>query len=473
MPAPRVLRVVVPPTVIAAVAALVVVTGPPALSGGAPARAVLWSSRIGDGAIPGGVGLATDGPLTFTIGTIAGDGSNDILTVAADSSTGAVRWKKRYDGPAHLDDAGDVVATGPDGTTVYTAGRSYAAYGAVPDVARVVTGHAAADGQVEWRRRLQGQAEGGGTTLLPSPDGNSLFVVGTAWDINDSYTLYEVTALDASTGEVDWRISYDGPFNSGNDFTAGATLSADGDTIYVTGQLVAGGNTRAGTAAFDTADGSLRWESIYSGTGTLDYGGPIALSPDQQTLFVGGTSKTSSLTYEGVTIAYDTADGSERWHRRSSFASVDSNAGAASLAPSPDGAKVFVSFALWNGPTNDDIALVALDADDGARRWSKRFTSKDDFAIPGELAVSADSNRVYLAGQIDALFFGAGRGDLALLCYAASDGALRWVGRYDDAAHPEDGGRDLALSPSGSRAYVSGWRSGKNGAELLTVAFQT
>ena len=51
--------------------------------------------------------------------------SNDFVTIAYDSATGAERWVARYDGPFHGADAAGFISLSPDGSKVFVAGSSF------------------------------------------------------------------------------------------------------------------------------------------------------------------------------------------------------------------------------------------------------------------------------------------------------------------------------------------------------------
>ena len=68
-------------------------------------------------------------------------------------------------------------------------------------------------------------------------------------------------------------------------------------------------------------------------------------------------------------IAYDAATGEEIW--RSVFRGLEFGAQASAIAVSPDGATVFVTGVTQSFATDEDVAVVAYDAETGARRWAR------------------------------------------------------------------------------------------------------
>ena len=122
-----------------------------------------------------------------------------------------------------------------------------------------------------------------------------------------------------------------------------------------------------------------------------------------------------------------------------------------------------VLFILGTGPAGGATQLV------GERLWAKRFdgpTKGHDNAQA--LAVSPDGSRVFVTGES----FGSSEDDYATVAYDASTGARLWAKRYDGLAGKRDSGRALAVSPDGSSVFVTGFSEGTASSwDYATVAY--
>src|SRR5205823_1369367 len=128
-----------------------------------------------------------------------------------------------------------------------------------------------------------------------------------------------------------------------------------------------------------------------------------------------------------ATAAYNASTGSRVWSMRykgpgGPGAREDI---AGSLAVSPDGTEVFVTGASNGGLTTyEDYATVAYKASTGTKLWVARYDGPDS-GVDGasSLAVSPDGTKVFVTGSSDGVY--------ATIAYSAAAGAQLWVSRYD------------------------------------------
>src|SRR5206468_2755323 len=80
---------------------------------------------------------------------------HDWATLAYDAGTGALVWKKRYNGPGNATDAASALALSPDGTKVFVTGYSFAT-ATLNDFTTIA--YDAGTGRVAWKTRSDGPA---------------------------------------------------------------------------------------------------------------------------------------------------------------------------------------------------------------------------------------------------------------------------------------------------------------------------
>jgi WD40 repeat protein len=400
-----------------------------------------WVSRY-RGAY-GVVAVSPDGTSVFTTGT----SHRNMITIAYEATTGIELWHRRYDGPAHgVDDAYDLVVS-PDGGTVYVTGLSWG--GDLTQWDSVTVAYAASTGAIRWKRRYDRSSPHSDefvSGLAIPPGGGTLYATGRVEDSGGQADYFTV-AYDAATGEQLWSKRFTGPGTS-LDSAAGVAASPDGSAVCVTGESFgSGGSLDYATVAYDPS-GTRLWVRRYDGAdNSSDSATAIAVSADATKVFVTGesTNYLEGSSYY-VTIAYDSSTGMEVWSRvYAGPAGVDEDA-ASAIAVDPGGRGVFVTGSsaqdygtlaytqtagreLWSArydhaggydwatalavrhdvfvtgwsrgaASGDDYATIAYDATSGTPLWTRRFdgtASRED--RPSGIAASGDGASVYVAGR--------------------------------------------------------------------------
>jgi WD40 repeat protein len=166
-------------------------------------------------------------------------------------------------------------------------------------------------------------------------------------------------------------------------------------------------------------------------------------------VFVTGQSAGRDGYLDYATAAYDASTGAELWVKRYGG---PGNTGkgdgpATALGVSPDGSTVFVTGTSPGGAA--DYATLAYRASDGKQIWVSLYMGPA--GGPNEaaaLAVSPDGSKVFVTGAS----YGLGD-DYATVAYDASTGAELWVERYNKTA---DEATAIGVSPDGSMVFVTG-----------------
>lgn len=107
--------------------------------------------------------------------------------------------------------------------------------------------------------------------------------------------------------------------------------------------------------------------------------------------------------------------------------------------------------------TDNNFATVAYDTTTGQELWAKRYDGPGDYI-----------DRAYDAATGDQLWFKRynGPGD-----FSASTGERLWTGRYNDPVNGDDRARVIALSPDGSKVFITGRGPTSTGFDYTTIAY--
>jgi PQQ-like domain len=360
------------------------------------------------------------------------------LTSSATRAAEVLRWTAMYDGGATTDVVADA-ATSPDGTKVFVTGGS--SPGDCCESYATVAYDAVTGAQL-WAVKYGHNQTYGGTRVVPSPDGSSVFVTGEEQDLSSNYHMTTI-AYDAATGAQRWVAvsAYEGG--------DGLAVSRDGQTVF------AGGS--GDVEAYDAATGAMRWQS----KGPF---GIVRLATGSGMVFATGTSK-SYTDYQ--TMAYAAGTGTIRWRRAYDGPAHGSDEPTA-ISAAPDGGTVFVTGISDGVTTHEDYATVAYDATTGGRRWVRRYsrtsTSQDEAR---DIAVASGGSTVVVTGSS-----GLANPDFVTVAYDARTGSRSWVRAYDGPASGLDYGYDIGVAPDGSTVYVAGSSKGvTTGQDFATIAY--
>jgi DNA-binding beta-propeller fold protein YncE len=266
-------------------------------------------------------------------------------------------------------------------------------------------------------------------------------------------------AAFAFPGQQVWAAQYDGGVLNGFDAANAVAVSGDGTRVYVTGASASSNGTGDyATVAYAAATGAQLWVARYD-RGFEDAALSIAVSPDGARVFVTGRSDSElgGASSDYATVAY-ARDGRQLWVRRYSGAGWDN---AKAVAVSPDGSRVFVTGESERQGTSRDYLTIAYDAASGRTLWSRRYDGPASGSGDGDrasaLAVSPDGSRVYVTGDSESSVTSF---DYATIAYNAATGATVWLRRYNGPASQSDSAVALALNRAGTRLYVTGESDG-------------
>jgi len=367
----------------------------------------------------------------------------------------------------NADDEPGLIAVSPDGSKVYVAGLSQ---GTGTDGDSVTIAYDTATGDMVWLDRYVQST----SSIVLSPDGSRLFITGTgpgAGGLND----FATKAFDAVTGTPLWSKLFHGPSQQ-TDFASDVAISPDGLTVFVAGssaEVIGNINYDWVTLAYAASNGNPVWLRRYNGAGNSnDYPFALVVSPDGSKVFVAGQTYSGTTRKDDyATAAYAVATGKPLWLKVYDGPGHDLDQ-AISIDASPDSSKVFVTGTSHGGSHILDYATIAYDAGTGSSLWLRRYNGPGnvpDFAFV--VVASPDGSKVFVTGYSGGGFTGD---DYATLAYDATTGSTAWLARYDGPVHGADYAHGLAVSPDGTRVYVTGESpySTISDSDYATIAYE-
>ena len=219
-------------------------------------------------------------------------------------------------------------------------------------------------------------------------------------------------------------------------------------------------------AASPFSPGDQLWARLYDGAVFRDWdqANAVTSSPDCSEIFVTGYGR-SAMIDDYLTFAYDPSTGAVLWGQRYDGPSHEEDQ-ARAIAVSPDGSKVFVT---GNSGYYTDFATVAYDAATGSLLWVARYNGlENSLDWARAIAVSPDGSKVFVTGGSDQNL--SQTYDYATVAYDANDGSKLWVRRYDSGDY--DWPWAIAASPDSTKVFVTGWVGGySTTGDYGTVAY--
>ncbi|MBI4662446.1 MAG: SBBP repeat-containing protein [Verrucomicrobia bacterium] len=402
--------------------------------------------------------IAVDGAgNVYAAGDSEGINTGSDYTTVKYSSSGALEWVARYNGPANdydgisalaVDGAGNVYVTGVSG--FFFTGNNFAW--------DYVTIKYSTHGEELWVARYQGPIYEAPRLALDS-DGN-VYVVGGIGDNPDFITIKY-----SGSGQEVWVATYDGP-NNAIDYATAVAVDAVGN-VLVSGRTDTGRtDTQVATIKYNSG-GEVQWVALNNRA----YGSPsLALDSNANVFLTAAGEIYQNGAWQPpdyVTIKYN-ANGVLQWVTTYNGPS-DSTDMPIAVATDADGNAYVtgISYALF-----EDYATVKY-SPDGKQVWVARFDAAGGSDLPSALAVDKAGN-VYVTGYsyVFAPTEDAPRIDFATVKYD-KDGKEQWVALYDSGV-TEDYGTSLATDNAGN-VYVGGytysWIRGGS-SDWATVKYQ-
>lgn len=419
-------------------------------------------------------------------------GGNDVATLALDPDTGERLWVNRYDGPSSFWDTPSDLEVSPDGRTVYVVGVQEQE---IVDLTYVVGEYLvlaldAETGEQRWSASYQDSGDGiylsQANDVAVSPDGREIYVTGQSGDAFPSGQDWDLTtvAYDAASGERLWvaqrtsALYVSGSIRKSPDVALAVAVDPSGKRVYVTGHEHGGqdiNHYRYVTIAYEASDPQHLGETVW--TATYDEGGDsrrmaraLAVSPDGSTVLVAG--EQDYVDNPGLepdasafgTVAYDAATGEQRWAR--AWKVPDTTTVRLhvpdSIVVSPDGTRAFVSGGSSGAiGLSDSFATVAYDIVTGAKLWEKAWDAPATRQTTlRAAALSPDGSRLYLTGVA---YPGSPLkgGEFATVALDTSAGTVAWAARYGlTTTEDRESAQAATVAPDGAVIVAGSVTSG-------------
>jgi hypothetical protein len=303
------------------------------------------------------------------------------------------------------------------------------------------------------------------------------YVTGGSWDDTTQHYDILTAAYDQETGAEVWTSRYNGP-DSVFDVGYAVAVDAQEELVFVAGTRdgpdVFGGDVAV--VALEAATGKVVWEASYDGTAS-DHDQAFAVSVDDGTVYAAGGAHGLASGDDAFVLALEAASGKREW------ISTGFDTGFDRVYTLRAGGGRVVAAGLAESGGNADQLVMAFHAKDdpavtgdqaGEVAWISRFDGggyDDAFGMD----MSADDSTVVVAGASEGT---DGVYNYLTTAYDVSSGERSWVARYmppESIAGTEQAvGTAVALSPDGTRAFVTGISSGTEpslGYGFATVAY--
>ena len=400
-----------------------------------------------------------------------------LASAAAVTSSGAPGgtklWVASYRDHVQLN-FGQAVVASPDGSTVFVTGVSSDPFTGLGHTTTVA--YNAATGARRWVARYYGLGVSGPLAIAMSPDGSRLFIAGGTTPPGAALpTRFAIVAYDPSTGAMLWARH---PFGDGE--ATAVTVSPDSAVVYATGTIgdFIDGRGSVATFAYSAATGTREWLAVYHGLRPSAVSQSVAATPDGQRVFVSSPVTSSSGSPLIATLAYDAATGAALWTRLAAGTadSPERVSAGRDLAVSPDSTAVFVTGMVPGASGTSAATTIAYTAATGAPLWSRQYLGPQGNNAGNAVAVSPDGSRVFVTGHSDGTTSPYTQ-NFATVAYSAAAGRQLWARTFSASSSLTAGFMGavaIGMSPDGALVYVTGTAPGfrSNSGNFATIAYR-
>ena len=293
---------------------------------------------------------------------------------------------------------------------------------------------------------------------------NNIYVTGCTYEGASGGEQTFTTVSYDSSGVQRWVSKISGQSPTDNYARAEAiTRSHSMYYVYATGVARKETGTDFLTVKYDPEDGDTLWTGRYVGPyGGANVGKDVAVD-DSENVIATGYAQSTLLTYDIVTIKYN-SNGGGIWER--TWGDTTTNEQAADVAVDEHGC-VYVTGFTFAGGGGTNIVTIKY-SPRGSALWTQIYSTSGTYYDHG-LGVALDASKnVYVGGHTA----GATDTSIVILKYD-STGTLLWDRIYDSPGQGDDRFAGIAASRFGG-AYVVGTSDGfGNGDDVLLIRYTT
>jgi hypothetical protein len=316
-----------------------------------------WKVEVGEG-------HATPVLVGGRIYMFTRQGANEVMQ-ALDAATGKTIWQTRYAAPVTVNPAAKAHGPGPKATPTFANGRLYTL-----GMGGIVSAFDAASGTQLWQKPADKTQPLYGTSASPLVD-RGLVIVNVG-----GHNQGALTAFDASTGDVKWSWTGDGP-------SYASPLAADVDGVH---QIIT--LSQDNIIGVSAADGRLLWRRPFKTEYTQNIINPIVVG---NTVIVAG--------YQNPTAAFRLIKKGEQWTTENAW----ENPGV-SLYMSNG---VLIGDTLFGLSHRNSGQYVLIDVKSGKTLWTGMPRQAENAAIlrAGNIVFSLEDDAELVVGRVNAAAF--------------------------------------------------------------------